>query len=142
MHLSDLLNELARSVQDAQEHLAEYGLHHFLAGYDDDGNPDTGPFLIGAAKRALPQSTFRHHRPLTQKRVVFEMEAQFDLVDSVEGVYRLDVKPRRGDGDKRMMIRVEYGSPEADPTPEGVSLLHERLLAAHHQKDVSDDQPD
>lgn len=132
MKLSDLLQHLGDAAQQHAHEIAEAGKTYYLeSSHDSDGKPKTRKFWLGRKQRDLPTATFRRHFPLYVNKLILDVEADLMLDEGKKSLTEHLLVALRGDsGNSRVKIHVEY---EPAGEPEGVSLLHEKLLVIHHE---------
>lgn len=135
MTLYELLRSLGATVQQVEHDIAERGLENFFVRYDG-GEPTLRDFQVGPHKHRLPEGVFRHYYPMVTRRMRFDIEADVTLEEGKGLFDRLRVLMGKGRGHTRMKLHVEYGA--ADFAPEGVSLLHEKLINHYHGKRIEE----
>ena len=136
MKLHELLRYLSLSVQYASDKVSRQAAQHFLDHYPD-GKPHTTEFETEDGKRALPSSSFRHHRAPGVHRAKFKVESDVlpggevsmtDEEDVSEELRSLDIPLKRGLFRRAAQISVTLELVDQEH-PEGIERVHEHYLS-------------
>lgn len=122
--LEEFMDELGRVAQKQANDLGELAKAAYLANNIDDGQPDLTRFRVGPNIREFPTASFRHHVPLGAKKITFDTTHELLVLGEPVAI----------------AIHADYQP--LGLTPEGISLLQEQLINAHHHVNVVDNEND